>query len=135
METEVQAQAFVNWFPGTKIGCLRIHQVQTRQEVADSHMKDFEEKGTKQLWGWVHPTAVARACLAVVEHADEFEGCEVFNVHAPTIAHDMFSRELARKYHPNTKLRDGFAEKERSQAFWSTAKIERVLGWRHAETE
>ena len=63
-EAELQAKAFVNWYPGMKIACMRFHEVSTRQQVYDHHARDWEGAGVKQLWGWVSPEATARACVA-----------------------------------------------------------------------
>ncbi|KAK5134032.1 hypothetical protein LTR08_007037 [Meristemomyces frigidus] len=132
-ETELQAKAFVNWFPGTKIACLRFHEVLPRKDVAKEHSEEWEETGVKQLWGWVHPAATARACLLAVEKADNFEGMEVFNIHAPTTAQETPSKDLAKKYFPQTKLRKGWGEK--NESFWTIDKAERILGWTHYEKE
>ncbi|KAK1083571.1 hypothetical protein LTR33_003182 [Friedmanniomyces endolithicus] len=132
-ETEVQARSFVRWFPGTKIACLRIHEVAPRKEVTDEHAGDWVGSAIGQLWGWVHPVATARACLAAIEHADNFEGCEIFNVHAPNTAQETPSRDLAKKYFPNAKIDDDWGRG--NESFWVTEKIERVLGWKHYELE
>lgn len=132
MEAELQAKAFVNWFPGTKIACLRIHEVAGRNEVKKEHDEDFDGAGVKQLWGWVHPQATARACLLAVTKADQFEGCEVFNVHAPTTAQETSSEELAKKYYPDAKIK---ADLSGNKAFWTTGKAKKILGWDHFEKE
>jgi nucleoside-diphosphate-sugar epimerase len=132
-ETELQARAFVDWFPGTKIACLRIHEVAPRADVAQEHKDDWEGAGVKQLWGWVHPVATARACLASIESADKFEGCEIFNINAPTTAQETSSRELAQKYYPNAKINGDWGKS--NEGFWTTNKAERILGWKHVEEE
>jgi nucleoside-diphosphate-sugar epimerase len=132
MEGEIQARAFVNWFPGTKIACMRIHEVLPRKEVAEEHAQYWEESGIRQLWGWVSPQATARACLLAVEKADNFEGCEIFNVHAPDTAQETSSEEFAKKYFPNVERRGTWSG---NQAFWTTDKAKRVLGWEHYEKE
>lgn len=82
-EAEIQAKAFAEWFPGTKIACLRIHEVAPRKDVAKEHSEDWDNAAVKQLFGWVSVPATARACLQAVENSDNFEGCEIFNIHAP----------------------------------------------------
>lgn len=42
-ETEVQAKAFVNWFPGTKIALMRIHEVAPKKDVKDEHDENWQE--------------------------------------------------------------------------------------------
>lgn len=132
-EAELQARSFVEWFPGTKIAALRIHEVAPRAHVKKEHDQDWEGSGVKQLWGWVHPTATARACLLGVEKADNFQGCEVFNVHAPTTAQDTPSRELAKKYYPNAEIKGDWGKS--NDSFWTMHKAEKLLGWKHIEQE
>ncbi|KAI7617718.1 hypothetical protein KC343_g9387 [Hortaea werneckii] len=132
-EAELQARSFVEWFPGTKIACLRIHEVAPRADVRKEHQHDWEGAGVKQLWGWVHPAATARACLLAIEKADNFEGCEVFNVHARTTAQDIPSRELAQRHYPNAQIKGDWGKS--NESFWTIGKIEKVLGWRHDERE
>lgn len=75
-EAEIQAKAFVNWFPGTNIACMRIHEVAPLKDVQKEHEEDWENAGVKQLWGWVNPEATARACLLAVT-SEKMKGFEV----------------------------------------------------------
>ncbi|RMX91494.1 hypothetical protein D0867_14939 [Hortaea werneckii] len=120
-EAELQARSFVEWFPGTKIACLRIHEVAPRADVRKEHQDDWEGAGVKQLWGWVHPAATARACLLAIEKADNFQGCE-----------DIPSRELAQRHYPNARIKGNWGKS--NEPFWTIGKTEKVLGWRHDET-
>jgi len=131
-EAEVQAHAFANWFPGMKIACLRIHEVAPLKDVQKEHEEDWDAAAVKQLWGWVHPDATARACLLSVEKSDNFEGCEVFNVIASTTTQSTPSRELAKKYFPRAEIR---GDMSKNQAFWTNDKAKRILGWTHDEKE
>ncbi|KAH9904757.1 putative UDP-galactose 4-epimerase [Xylariomycetidae sp. FL2044] len=138
LEGEVAARSFVRWFPGLKIACLRIHEVAPREAVKKEHREKWEETGVKQLWGWVNPTATARACLlgATADTSEWESPCEVFNIHAPEIAEDgsdgTTSEELARKYFPDTAIRGDLSG---TKAFWTIDKAERLLGWEHPERE
>lgn len=58
---------------------------------------------------------------------------KVFNVHAPTTAQDIPSRELAQKHYPNAQIKGDWGKS--NESFWTTGKAERLLGWRHDETE
>jgi len=131
-EAEVQAAAFSNWFPGMKISCMRIHEVAPLADVRKEHDEDWENAAVRQLWGWVNPAATARACMLAVEKADQLDGFEIFNVIAPTTTQQTPSRELARKYFPKAAIRGEFAD---NQAFWTTDKAKRLLGWTHDEKE
>lgn len=131
-ESELQAKAFVNWYPGTKIACMRFHEVKRRKAVQEHHEQDWESGGVKQLWGWVSPEATARACLLALEKWDNYEGMEIFNVHAPTTAQDMSSEELAKKYYPKVPIKGDLSG---NKGFWTTEKTQRILGWEHYEQE
>ncbi|PKX90024.1 NAD-dependent epimerase/dehydratase family protein [Aspergillus novofumigatus IBT 16806] len=131
-EAEIQAQAFAEWFPGMKVACLRIHEVSSLERVQKVHENDWENAGVKQLWGWVNPVATARACLLAVEKCDNWEGCEIFNIVAPTTTQDIPSEKLARKYFPDAEIR---ADMSGNQGFWTTDKAKRLMGWEHCETE
>lgn len=132
LEAEMQAKAFVNWFPGTKIACLRIHEVAPKKDVQRKHEQNWEAAAVGQLWAWVSPAAVARACLLSVEKSDAYEGCEVFNIVAPETTQETPSVELARRYYPEAELRSGM---EGNKGFWTIDKAERILGWKHEEKE
>jgi len=56
------------------IASMRIHEVAPLKQVQDEHNENPEE-AARNLWGWVSPQAVARACLASVE-GDKFKGHE-----------------------------------------------------------
>lgn len=130
-EAEVQAKAFVDWFPGMNIACMRIHEVAPLKEVQEEHEKDWENAGVKQLWGWVSPAATARACILSLE-SDKMKGFEAFNIVAPTTTQNTPSKDLAQKYYSEAEIRGNMSS---NQAFWTTDKAKRVLGWTHDEKE
>ena len=129
---ELQARSLTQWFPGTNIACLRIHAVQTLEAAKESHAQNPQGEAAGDLWGWVHPQAVARACLLAVERASEVNGFEIFNIVAPTTTEHTPSEQLARTYYPGAEIR---ADMSKNQAFWCSDKARRVLGWTHDETE
>ena len=132
LEAETAAGAFPHWFPGMRIACLRIHEVENRPAVLEEHRENWDEAAVKQLWGWVNPVATARACLLSVRDAGSFEGCQVFNIIAPDTTLETPSAELARRYYPDTELRGDWST---NRAFWTAEKASRVLGWTHYEKE
>lgn len=73
LEAETAAKAFPHWFPGLRIACLRIHEVENKSEVLKEHKENWDEAGVKQLWGWVNPVATARACLLGVTNGDRWK--------------------------------------------------------------
>ncbi len=131
-EAEYQARSFVDWFPGMNIACLRIHEVAPLKDVREEHKRNWDEAAVGQLWGWVSPEATARACLLAVERAENLRGCQILNIVAPTTTQSTPSQELAKKYYPKAEIR---ADMSKNQAFWTTDKAKRVLGWTHDETE
>ncbi|RYP10577.1 hypothetical protein DL764_000547 [Monosporascus ibericus] len=131
-EAEVAAAAMANWFPGMRIACLRIHEVEQRGPVKQEHAENWKDAAVSQLWGWVSPAATARACLLAVTNP-RFEGCQIFNIVAPdTTQDDTPSEELVRKYYPDAEIRGDLGG---NRGFWTTDKAERMLGWRHEEKE
>ncbi|KAL2841871.1 hypothetical protein BJY01DRAFT_256921 [Aspergillus pseudoustus] len=131
-EAECQARSFAEWFPGMNIACLRIHEVAPLKDVQKEHSEDWEASAVRQLWGWVHPEAVARACLLAVEKAENLKGCQVLNIVAPTTTQDTASRDLAQKHYPNAEIRGDMSG---NQGFWTTDKASKLLGWKHEEQE
>jgi hypothetical protein len=67
-----------------------------------------------------------------VERSDKFEGCQVFNIVAPTTTQDTPSEELARKYYPGAEIR---GDMSKNQSFFAVDKAQRILGWTHDEKE
>jgi hypothetical protein len=53
----VQAKAFVNWFPGTKIACMRIHEVAPKKDVSDEHDDNWQDAAV----GMHFPSAISGA--------------------------------------------------------------------------
>jgi nucleoside-diphosphate-sugar epimerase len=100
--------------------------------VQKEHQEDWENAAVKQLWGWVNPQATARACLLAVERSDNFEGCQVFNIVAPTTTQETPSEELAKKYYPGAEIR---GDMSKNQSFFAVDKAQRILGWTHDEKE
>lgn len=131
-EAECQARSFVDWFPGMNIACLRIHEVAPLKDVQKEHKENWEQAAVRQLWGWVSPGAVARACLLAVEKAENLHGCQLFNIVAPTTTQNTASAELARKYYPKAQIKQSM---NGNQGFWTTEKASKLLGWTHEEKD
>jgi len=137
-EAETAAKAIARWFPDMRISCLRIHQVAPKRDVERDYVDDHGV-AVRQLWGWVNPAAVGRACLLAVENADRIgdKGCEIFNIVAPdtvTAGEDkgLSSEELAKKYFPDAEIRGSL---KGDTGFWTIDKAQRILGWTHDEKE
>lgn len=91
-----------------------------------------ERKGHwKDLWGWVSLTATADACLRGLTAPESSfpNGHEAFFVIAPTTMQQTPSEELlATKYPELVGKMD--LEGKGNIGFISTAKIEKMLGWK-----
>lgn len=79
--------------------------------------------------------SVATACLLGLT-SEGWEGHEAFFIVAPHTrtgqqGSSTSSLELARKYHPKAKLREGWFESEEHKGFYDTNQAERLLGWKH----
>ena len=61
----------------------------------------------------------------------EFSGHEVFYVVAPDTTIDMPSRELAQRFFPKVPIRGSLDGYGGFASFFSCAKAERILGWKH----
>ncbi|KAL3488319.1 hypothetical protein BJX62DRAFT_240132 [Aspergillus germanicus] len=92
-------------------------------DVQKEHSENWEKSAVQQLWGWVHPKAVARACLLSVEKAENPQGCQVLNIVAPTTTQERASRDLAKKHYPDAEIRGDMSA---NQGFWTTDKAERL---------
>jgi hypothetical protein len=56
----------------------------------------------------------------------------VFNIVAPTSSRpDVLTVDLAKRFYPNTELRG----LKGNDSIWTSEKAERILGWKHIETE
>jgi nucleoside-diphosphate-sugar epimerase len=118
---EEQAAAFARRVPGLSAGCLRLHALRERAEMARrlSGRPDF---GSKDLWGYTSLAMATRACLATI--GTDLGGCEVFNVVAPDTYSPEPSRELRDHYYPRVPLRGDFSG---HCSFYDSAKAKKVL--------
>jgi len=128
-EAEIQADSFCYTHDDLKIASLRIHQVASKAECKKDHDED-ETVAKRQLWAWVSPAATARACLAAVEA--DFEGHQIFNIVAPDTTQDTPTEDLHRKYFANVPIKGDLSG---NKSFFTSAKAEKILGWKHTETE
>jgi nucleoside-diphosphate-sugar epimerase len=121
---EQQADTFARRYEGIAIASLRFHWVVPERAVAAEVFNRPEE--AKHLWGYTLPAAAARACLLSL--TADFAGHEAFYVIAPDTTNDVPSRELAEMYYPDVPIR---GDLDGNRSFFSSAKAERMLGWRH----
>jgi nucleoside-diphosphate-sugar epimerase len=67
LEVEVQARAFVTWFPATRIACLRVHALGSKNDFRTRYSKRGEPSGVMNLWSGAHPTAGCQSVFVVSE--------------------------------------------------------------------
>ena len=125
---EQQADSIARRNENMSIASLRIHWVVDEKRVVDKVIRtDIENKAwARNLWGYVHASAVARACLLSL--TADFKGHEVFFIVAPNSFVDLPSIELKEKHFPNAEWRGAPSG---NQGFFNCTKAERLLGWQH----
>ncbi len=123
---EKQAESFVRRYEGMTIASLRFHWVVADRETALARYIEGMGKPRNHLWCYTLLESAARAALLGV--TADFTGHEAFFIIAPRIGVERPSRELAAEHVPDVPIRGEFAS---DTSFFSSAKAERLLGWRH----
>jgi len=123
---EVTAEMF-HRRDGTQILSYRISHVLTPDEhaevVARAHQVELRER---TLWAYIDVRDVASACRLGLEK--DGLGCEAIMISSETTASRLPSAELQQRFLSGVK--DVRAPITGHQAFYSTAKARRLLGWR-----
>jgi UDP-glucose 4-epimerase len=123
---EQQADAFVRRYEDMRIASMRFHWVvPERAKAAQSFTRESAEPG-KHLWAYTRFDAAADACLKSL--VAPFEGHQVFYIVAPDTTVDTSSLELARQHFPGVAIKGDLSG---HRSFFSSAKAERLLGWKH----
>jgi nucleoside-diphosphate-sugar epimerase len=126
---EQQADSFVRRYEDMRIASMRYHWVVPNRAMAASRYGFADEKIAKHLWAYtLIPAAVSASLLSLTA---EFSGHEVFYVVAPDTTIDMPSRELAQRFFPKVPIRGSLDGYGGFASFFSCAKAERILGWKH----
>ncbi len=125
---EQQADAFARRYAWLSIASLRFHWISDSRADAIEKSQTFEDGTIKHLWAYVLKREACRACLLAV--TAPFQGHEALYIVAPRTVAERASRELAQQYYPDTTIRGELAGQT---GFFSCAKAERVLGWRHED--
>lgn len=123
---EMQGDSFARRYEDMTIASMRFHWVVPDRAYAARHYENYGDELPKHLWAYTSYDAAARACLQSL--TADYQGHETFFIVAPETTSDIPSRELAEKHHPNTVLRDSFTG---NASFYSSAKAERLLRWKH----
>jgi UDP-glucose 4-epimerase len=111
-----------------RIASLRFHWLLPSRERAVEVTRGFGAGSVRHLWAYTLLSEASRACLLSL--TADFSGHQVFYIAAPRTAAEQPSLELARQYYPNTPIQGDLSD---HRSFFSCAKAERLLGWRHED--
>jgi UDP-glucose 4-epimerase len=125
---EQQADAFARRFESMRLASLRFHWLVPSRERAIELTRGFGQGAVRHLWAYTLLSEASRACLLSL--TADFSGHQVFYIAAPRTAAEQPSLELARQYYPNTPIRGDLSD---DKSFFSCARAERLLGWRHED--
>lgn len=123
---EQQADTFARRYSDLRIASMRFHLVVDERAQAGAVYGFVTKEASKHLWAYTLYESAARACLLALDAP--FKGHEVFYITAPDTVMDLPSLELAARFFPNVPIRGDLGG---NRSFFSTAKAERMLGWRH----
>lgn len=122
---EMQADSFARRYEDIRIASMRFHYVADRGAASMAFNHETQE-AAKHLWAYTTFDAAARAC--VMSLSASFKGHEVFYIVAPNTTMDKPTLELAAKFYPNVPIKGDLSG---TKSFFSSAKAERMLGWKH----
>ncbi len=123
---EQQADTFARRYSDLRIASMRFHLVVDERAQAGAVYGFATKEASKHLWAYTLYEAGARACLLALDAP--FRGHEVFYITAPDTVMDIPSLELAARFFPDVPIRGDLGG---NRSFFSTAKAEGLLGWRH----
>ncbi|WP_342235938.1 NAD-dependent epimerase/dehydratase family protein [Inquilinus sp. OTU3971] len=123
---EQQADTFARRYSDLRIASMRFHLVVDERAQAGAVYGFATKEASKHLWAYTLYEAAARACLLALDAP--FKGHEVFYITAPDTVMDIPSLDLAARFFPDVPIRGDLSG---NRSFFSSAKAERMLGWRH----
>jgi nucleoside-diphosphate-sugar epimerase len=123
---EQQGDSFARRYEGMTIASMRFHWVVPSRDVTAKYSSQIGDALIKHLWAYTLLDAAARACLLSL--TPQFSGHEAFYIVAPDIMMEQPSLELAQHYFPEVPIRSDMSGRN---SFFSSAKAERLLGWKH----
>lgn len=122
---EQQADCFARRHENLRIASMRFHLVVNERHEATRAYGVADVERSKHLWAYTLYDAAARACLLALDAP--WLGHEVFYIIEPDSVMDVPTAELAARFFPDVPFR---AALEGNRSFFSSAKAERLLGWR-----
>jgi nucleoside-diphosphate-sugar epimerase len=123
---EAQADSIVRRYEGTVIASMRFHWVVPERSIAANSGRNESPAPGHHLWAYTTAAAAADACLLSL--TAPFQGHEVFYIVAPDQTSGEPSLDLAKRWFPNAAIKGDLSGEK---AFFSSAKAERMLGWKH----
>lgn len=123
---EQQADTFARRYEDITISSIRFHWVVPDRAMAAEAFNGGGAERAKHLWAYTLRAPAARACLMALDA--KFKGHEAFYIVAPDTTNDTPSLELAKTFFPAVPIKGDLSG---HNAFFSCAKAERLLGWRH----
>lgn len=125
---EAQADSFARRYEDMRIASMRFHLVTDSRDTAGKYFNQLTPEAAKHLWAYTLYSAAADACLLSLEA--DYKGHEVFYIVAPVTTFDVPSLELAAQFFPKVPVTGDLSG---NRSFFSSAKAERILGWRHPQ--
>jgi UDP-glucose 4-epimerase len=123
---EQQGDSFARRYEDLRIASMRFHWVVPDRATAASKMGIASREIAKHLWAYTLYEAAARACLMSLDAP--FAGHEAFYIVAPDTNIDVPSLDLCAEFFPEVPIRGDLSG---YRSFFSCAKAERLLGWKH----
>jgi nucleoside-diphosphate-sugar epimerase len=122
---EAQGDSVARRYEDLAISNLRLHRLITAKNEIPPVTAD-NDHAWRDLWGYTTLEAASRAALAAL--AVPWTGHQAFYILAPDTLVDEPTTELCRRFYPEVPIRGSL---EGTAALFSTAKAERLLGWKH----
>ena len=122
---EQQADALVRRYEDMSIASLRFHWIKPRADVIRAYGRS-EENFWRYLAAYTDPQAAVRSCVQAITAS--FQGHEVFYIVAPETIDATPTLALAARHFPNVPITGDLSG---NRAFMTSAKAERILGWKH----
>jgi hypothetical protein len=112
------------------VASLRFHWVVPDRQTAVAREQATDDEAQRSLarglWAYTLLDAAARACVLSI--LADFTGHQVLYIVAPETMMHTPSADLKARYFADVPVRGTL---EGRQAFYSSARAERLLGWRH----
>ncbi|MDB5505370.1 MAG: hypothetical protein JWR75_8 [Devosia sp.] len=123
---EQQADSFARRYEDIRIASMRFHWVVPERELAARSFTVDSPNPGRHLFAYTRFDAAARACLLSLDAP--FKGHEVFYITGPDTTSDVPTLEIAARFFPGVPVTGDLSG---HRGFFTSAKAERLLGWKH----